>query len=107
MAKQVRTWRVGDREPPLSGQFRKPDGTPMAGLLSETVELLLDKPGWTAGTVTITDDAQGTFSYAWRAADTDTLGNFEATFRITYTGGKVQTIPGDEAKDSIMIVIAQ
>ena len=43
--------------------------------------------------VTITAATLGTVQYDWIAADTDTSGEFNSEFEITFSGGAVQTVP--------------
>ncbi len=47
----------------------------------------------TAGTVTITDAANGLVEYQWLAADSDVSGIFSAEFVITFGGGTIRTSP--------------
>lgn len=47
------------------------------------------------GTVTILSATRGEVRYSWSAANTDTAGNFEAEFQVTFSGGGVETFPND------------
>lgn len=44
----------------------------------------------------ITDAQAGTVQYVWASGDLDTVGEFEAQWEVTYSGGGVQTYPNDE-----------
>lgn len=39
--------------------------------------------------------AAGIVRYDWKAGDTDAPGTFEAEFQITFTGGRIYTMPND------------
>lgn len=38
----------------------------------------------------------GQVRYEWVAADTDTIGSFEAEFQITFVDGKIETFPNSD-----------
>ena len=37
----------------------------------------------------------GIVQYDWIAADTDTIGTYQAEFEITYTNGRIETFPNN------------
>lgn len=41
----------------------------------------------------VVDATEGIVRYDWLAADTDTPGQFQAEWEVTWTGGKKQTFP--------------
>jgi hypothetical protein len=43
----------------------------------------------------VVDEATGQVRYLRTAADTDTAGDFEAEYEVTYSNGHVQTFPED------------
>lgn len=45
--------------------------------------------------MTITDAVNGTVQYAWQAGDTDTAGDYDVEFEITWNDGGVETVPND------------
>ncbi len=52
---------------------------------------------------TIVVAASGTVEYQWVAADTDTAGDYEGEFEVTFSGGLIETFPNDR---NIQIAVA-
>jgi len=48
------------------------------------------------GACTITDEEGGGVSYAWQSTDTQNAGSFQAEFKVTYTGGDVESFPNND-----------
>lgn len=49
-----------------------------------------------AAAVIVTPTGTPTVRYDWTAADTDTVGFYEAEFEVTYSGGAVETFPNSD-----------
>jgi hypothetical protein len=49
------------------------------------------------------DPALGNVRYDWTAADTDLAGTFDAEWQVTYSDGGVETFPGDETYNTVII----
>ena len=47
------------------------------------------------GSVTTVSSTAGRVKYSFTAANTDTAGNFEGEYQVTFVGGLVETIPND------------
>ena len=47
------------------------------------------------GSVTTVSSTAGRVKYSFTAANTDTAGNFEGEFQVTFVGGQVETFPND------------
>lgn len=88
--------KQGDRLPGLTVQLLDSTGQPL-NVAGKTVAFRM-RPATggalkvTSGSCTIVDGARGLVRYPWAAADTDTLGDFDAEFIVT-DAGLVQTIP--------------
>ena len=48
-----------------------------------------------AGSVTTVSSTSGRVKYSFSTADTDTAGNFDGEFQVTFVGGQVETFPND------------
>ena len=47
------------------------------------------------GSVTTVSRTAGRVKYSFSSADTDTSGNFDGEFQVTFVGGQVETFPND------------
>ena len=47
------------------------------------------------GSVTTVSSTAGRVKYSFSSADTDTSGNFDGEFQVTFVGGQVETFPND------------
>jgi hypothetical protein len=47
-------------------------------------------------TMTIVNGLTGQIRYDWLAADTDTVGTYQAEFEVTYSDSSIETFPNDE-----------
>jgi hypothetical protein len=47
------------------------------------------------GAVTTVSSTAGRVKYSFTSANTDTAGNFEGEFQVTFVGGQVETFPND------------
>lgn len=97
--------RRGDLDPPIRPTLEYSDGSPidLAGVSS--VKLLMRRPG-TYNTIEKTaevyDAENGVVQYAWVAGDTDTPGDYEAEWEVTFANGSKFTAP-NRTKTHIMI----
>jgi len=49
----------------------------------------------TDSTAQIVTEATGIVQYNWVAADTDTVGSYQAEFEVTYSDGTIETFPNN------------
>lgn len=89
--------KKGDTEPAFERTLEDVDGTEV-NLSGASVVFLMRKRGETATVVDAAadidaDPSSGLVSYAWAAGDTDTPGDYDAEFEVTFDGGGVQTFP--------------
>jgi hypothetical protein len=47
------------------------------------------------GSVTTVSSTAGQVKYSFSTSDTDTSGNFDGEFQVTFVGGQVETFPND------------
>ena len=47
------------------------------------------------GSVTTVSSTAGRVKYSFSTSDTDTAGNFDGEFQVTFVGGQVETFPND------------
>ena len=52
--------------------------------------------------VTVLAASKGEVRYSWTTTNTNTAGNFEAEFQVTFSDGGVQTYPNDGYIDVII-----
>jgi hypothetical protein len=69
-------------------------------LTGATVKFLMRREGRSGVKVNsaasvVGDPAAGVVSYQWEAADTDTAGDYEGEFEVTFSDGRVATFPSD------------
>lgn len=92
--------KQNDTSPALEGILRDGFGSPI-DITGATVVLNTRlQPG---GAVKVNGGSMGAVGsavngrvkYSWLAADTDTAGTYEAEIQITFSNGKIRTIPPD------------
>ena len=99
MAAQTITMYQGDTLPALTRQLTDQNGN-IINLTGCTVVLKTQQGGGTpttlAGSVTITNAANGNISYAWNAADTATPGTYSLWYVVTTGGGAKEHVAGPD-----------
>ncbi|HEX7050014.1 MAG TPA: BppU family phage baseplate upper protein [Longimicrobiales bacterium] len=74
------------------------DATGPVDLTGATVAFHLGRAGQPAlvsAAATVTNAAGGVVSYTWAAGDTDTEGDWQAEWEVTFPSGEVRTFPND------------
>ena len=97
--------KQNDTSPAIEATLQDSDGEAV-NLTSATARFLMRRRGRTTAKVsaeaTITNAAAGVVQYDWDPADTDTPGQYEAEFEVTYSDGTKETFP---SRGYISIVI--
>ena len=91
--------KQNDTRPIISATLIDGDGS-IVNLDGATVSFKMRQAGQTTAKVnasaTVADAAKGKVTYTWSASDTDTVGDFEGEFQVTYAGGGIQTFPNNK-----------
>lgn len=88
--------KQNDTSPAIQATLKDVDGAvvPLAGA---TVRFHMRKQGATTAKVdaaaVIVNDVGGIVRYNWVAADTNTVGTYQAEFEVTYSDNTVETFP--------------
>lgn len=87
-----------DTAPSIQFAFTDLSGNvPPGSLTSATVKFFMKLPAGGAlkvnGTATIVNPATWQFAYQWVTGDTDTAGDYNGEFEVTYADGTKQTFP--------------
>jgi hypothetical protein len=91
------TIKQHDTHPSLEATLTDQDGA-INLTTATTVKLLLKTPtGGTAisGTCAIVSAVAGTVRYDWTAPNTADVNTFDGEFEITWSNGKITTVPND------------
>ena len=90
--------KQNDTSPALQATLKDSTGTAV-DLSGATVRFHMRQIGATSAKVdaaaTVSDADGGVVYYSWAAADTDTVGSFEAEFEVTFTGGEIESFPNN------------
>lgn len=111
MAEEHFYMKRGDTRPEL--QVTLKDGTGTAVNVTGTTIKFSMKNKLTGqlkineGTVTIVTAASGVVKYTWVAADTDTVGEYEAEFEVTFGGGAIETFANSKANRLLVHIISE
>jgi len=88
--------KQNDTLPAITAQLVDADGS-IPDLTGATVKFIMRLTSGGAAKVdtsaTIVTATTGDVKYSWVAADTDTVGDYEGEFEVTFSGGAIQTYP--------------
>lgn len=96
--------KEGDTSPSITATLQDAAGNAVD--LTQATEVkfhmaLRPEPGEVHGTAKVSADADkvdatnGEVRYDWAATDTDTPGIYDAEWRVTWTGGRIESFPQD------------
>lgn len=90
--------KQNDTSPAMLATLQDADGVAVS-LVGATVRFHMRKLGGTQTKVdaaaTVVNALAGTVRYSWIAADTNTVGSYQAEFEVTYADASVETFPND------------
>ena len=90
--------KQNDTSPAMLATLQDADGNAV-NVTGATVRFHMRAVGSTTVVVdeaaTIVTAADGIVRYNWQAADTDTIGSYQAEFEVTYADASVETFPND------------
>lgn len=91
--------KQNDTLPALVAYLYNPDGS-VVDLTGATVKFIMRLTSGGAAKVdtaaTVVTATSGYVKYSWVAADTDTVGEYEGEFEVTFSGGAIQTYPNSK-----------
>jgi len=96
--KHILEYKKGDTSPSISIQILKTsDGLPL-DLSGASATFYLVKRGESTlkvngSAASITDATNGIITYNLNSTDTDTVGEYEAEFKVTFAGGQIASFP--------------
>jgi len=94
--------KQNDTSPALQATLKDGLGA-VVDLTGASIRFHMRKTGDTTAkvdaTAVIENADNGLVYYSWVAADTDTIGSYEAEFEVTFTGGEIETFPNNRFID--------
>jgi len=94
--------KQNDTRPIITATLIDGDGSTV-NLDGATVAFKMRKLGESTAKVdssaTVADATKGKVTYTWSASDTDTVGEYEGEFQVTFAGGGIQTYPNNKYID--------
>jgi hypothetical protein len=109
MARPDYTIKKNDAGRIISGQFKDANNAVVNCTGQTSRKMFMRKPDGTlkinGANFNFSNEATGSFSYTWQAADLDEAGEFQVEFEVTLPGPVVATFPTNEHKPFLIILI--
>ena len=90
--------KQNDTGPVITASLKDADNAAI-NLTGATVRFHMRAVGSTSAKVDqaaiVTDETGGSVKYEWQSGDTDTVGQFQAEFEVTYASNRVETFPNN------------
>lgn len=100
MAQQKFYIKQDDTLPELNATLLDADGVAIPLLTVSSVRFIMSfgpgQPEKVNAVASIVDASAGTVKYAWDTGDTDTVGEFQGEFQLTFQNGTILTVPNEE-----------
>jgi hypothetical protein len=109
MARPDYTIKKNDAGRIISGQFKDANNAVVSCVGQTSRKMFMRRPDGTlkidAANFNITNEATGSFSYTWQAADLDETGEFQVEFEVTLPGPVIATFPTNEHRPYLIVKV--
>lgn len=104
----IHTIKQGDTAPAVEGTVYERDGVTIQDLTGATVTFSMSKNGSVKinnAVASVANAPAGLVQYSWAASDTDTPGDYDGEFRITFASGLIERVPNN--KNLVIRIVKQ
>lgn len=95
----IHTIKQGDTAPVVEGTVYQRDGVTVQDLTGATVTFSMSKNGAVKinnVTASVANPPAGLVQYSWGANDTDTPGDYDGEFKVTFASGSIERVPNNK-----------